>query len=76
MIDEELNFKPKTYGLRELASLYCPDIHPKSAARKLKGWILRNSQLCSELRSIGWEENYRLFTPNQVQVIVRYLGEP
>ena len=35
----ENTFKIRTYGRMELAQLYCPDVQPKTAWRKLKEWI-------------------------------------
>ena len=33
------SFEIRTYGRTELAQLYCPDLCPESAYRKLKHWI-------------------------------------
>ena len=33
------SFAIRTYGRTELAQLYCPDLCPESAYRKLKHWI-------------------------------------
>ncbi|MCD7975833.1 MAG: DUF4248 domain-containing protein [Tannerellaceae bacterium] len=70
------NFKSKIYGFQEIASLYSPEILPRSAARRLKRWILTNAKLYGHLTHTGWVEGQRLLTPNQVEVLVHYLGEP
>ena len=33
---EEKSFKIRSYGFGELAQLYLPDIHPKSASNQLR----------------------------------------
>ncbi|MCD7977110.1 MAG: DUF4248 domain-containing protein [Tannerellaceae bacterium] len=76
MTNETFTFKPKSYGWQELASMYSPEILPKSAAKRLKRWILTNTQLYTDLINLGWREGHRLLTPGQVRVVVRYLGEP
>ena len=64
-------FKIKCYGRTELAQLYCPDVQPRSAYRRLKAWMALNPRLRPLLRQKG-----RSFTPAQVQRIISVLGEP
>ena len=33
------NFKIRTFGRTELAQLYCPELCPQAAFRKLNQWI-------------------------------------
>jgi prolyl-tRNA synthetase len=66
------DIKIRPYGRIELAKLYFPQLTPKSAWRKLKGWMDFNP----ELRQILRESNQRTFTSNQVAKIVEMLGEP
>ena len=40
------SFVIRTYGRTELAQLYCPNLCPEAAFRKLKHWI----DLCPDLR--------------------------
>ena len=70
------NFKVREYGRMELAQLYCPDIAPESAWKKLKKWIDLNPGLADRLRAVGYDSHTRSFTPAQVRLIVDALGEP
>ena len=70
------DFKIRSYGLQELAQLYAPDLTPESATKRLSIWMRHNHQLWDELLEAGWKPGNRVLTPLQVQVILRYLGEP
>ena len=59
------SFEIRTYGRTELAQLYCPDLCPESAYRKLKHWS-----------ALGLSPRSRSYTPAQVSLIVGALGEP
>ena len=69
-------FRIKEYGRTELAQLYCPDIQPDSAWKKLKGWIEHKPGLTDRLSALGYDGSTRSFTPAQVQAIVDGIGEP
>lgn len=69
-------FKIREYGRMELAQLYCPDIAPESAWRKLKAWIALYPGLAERLSALGYDGSTRSFTPAQVQAITDALGEP
>ncbi len=69
-------FHIRTYGWKELAVLYNPDVLPDSAVRRLRQWVARNPRLSAELEETGWKAGSRLLTPLQVGIIVRHLGEP
>lgn len=69
-------FRIKEYGRMELAQLYCPDIQPDSAWKKLKGWIEHKPGLTESLNALGYDGSTRSFTPAQVQAIVDGIGEP
>lgn len=69
-------FHLREYGRAELAALYCPNIAPVSAWRKLKKWIDRHPELPDRLAATGYNNHARGFTPAQVQLIVDALGEP
>lgn len=60
----------------ELAQLYCPDIAPESAWKKLKRWICLNHDLTRLLQDLGYDGHSRSFTPAQVRAITEALGEP
>jgi hypothetical protein len=69
-------FEIRTYGRTELAQLYCPNLCPEAAFRKLKHWI----DLCPDLRdglsALGGSSRSRSYMPAQVRLIVAALGEP
>lgn len=70
------SFIIRTYGRTELAQIYCPNLCPEAAFRKLKHWI----DLCPDLRdglsALGGSSHSRSYTPAQVRLIVAALGEP
>ncbi|MBR2101534.1 MAG: DUF4248 domain-containing protein [Bacteroidales bacterium] len=39
-------------------------------------WINYNRELREELQKLGYDGRQRVFTPRQVEAIMRYLGEP
>ena len=65
-------FEIRTYGRTELAQLYCPNLCPESAYRKLKHWIELYPGLCDDLTS----SHSRTYTSAQVSLIAAALGEP
>jgi hypothetical protein len=71
-----MNFKVREYGRTELALCYCPDITGEAAWRKLKKWIDRFPGLPESLLEHGYDGSQRSFTPKQVDIIVKALGEP
>lgn len=73
----EINeFKIRTYGWQELGMLYGPDLTRQSAGRRLTAWVKKNTALIKDLKDNGWSKGAKILTPVQVEVIVRYLGEP
>ena len=60
----------------ELAQLYLPDTQPYLARRKLNMWITLNEELLGELRRRGYQSKAPMLTAGQVEVIMKYLGEP
>lgn len=66
----------RNQGVVYTASLYFPDISPKSASRALRREIVTYPQLLEALESTNWHPNKRLFTPLQQRIIVYYLGQP
>lgn len=57
------SFVIRTYGRTELAQIYCPNLCPEAAFRKLKHWI----DLCPDLRdglsALGGSSRSRSYTP-------------
>ena len=70
------SFAIRTYGRTELAQLYCPDLCPEAAYRKLKHWIDLYPGLRDGLSALGLSPRSRSYTPAQVGLIVGALGEP
>lgn len=70
------NFKIRTFGRTELAQLYCPELCPQAAFRKLNQWIDLYPNLREELLASGLSPKSRTYTPAQVGLIVGVLGEP
>ena len=57
----------------ELAEVYLPDLHPRSAHRKLQHWITIYPGLPGRLLS---HEGERVYSPAMVRAIIESLGEP
>lgn len=73
---EEGKFKIRSYGWQELALLYGEGLTPESSTKRLSKWVQVNPSLTDELEQCGWKKGKKILTPIQVQVIVRFLGEP
>lgn len=59
-----------------LARLYFPELARHQACNRLRRWILHCHELHAELLRNGYRPAQRLFTPRQVRIIIRYLGDP
>ena len=71
MKKEEETFAIRTYDKAELASLYCPGREPGAALQNLYRWIRRIPRLTEELNATGY-----CYLKQEVEIIVKYLGEP
>ena len=76
-----MNFRRKTYGLTSIRRIiflwYDKDsTSGRSARKKLMLWINYYPNLMENLRTIGFSNASRSFTPAQVRLIVEALGEP
>ena len=65
-----------TYDRHVLASLYHPDSTADGAMRRLRRDIARCPELRDRLQRLGYRRYGRTFTPAQVRLLFRYLGEP
>ena len=54
----------------ELAEVYLPDLHPRSAHRKLQHWITIYPGLPGRLLSLGYHEGERVYSPAMVRAII------
>ena len=74
---DETSFRIRPYFKRELAVLYFPDtVNARSAVANLRNLINRNPELVQELSKVRYKPYSKIFTPKQVSILVRYLGEP
>ena len=53
-MENENDFRIRTYTKRELACLYCPNTTARCAIRTLTRWIKRNNELYAELLLTGY----------------------
>ena len=73
----DFHFRIRPYSKRELARLYFPDtVNDESAVANLRNLIRRVIGLGEELKEAGYKPYDKIFTPKQVGILVRYLGEP
>lgn len=63
-------------SVKELATLYYVDVLPEVASRNLRRDIREYPDLYRSLIESGWNSRKRTFTPRQVEVLIRYLGNP
>ena len=63
---------------REIATLYFPNINPKSASEKLTSWINNCKPLARKLSKTGYRTGTHTLTltDRQIGMIFDYLGEP
>ena len=62
----------------DLAMLYFPNLAPRGARLQLIRYIKENHTLSRELCQAGYDSHRKCcyFTPLQVEIIKRHLGEP
>lgn len=65
-----------SYGFKELAVLYFPDIAPSSASVRLKHWIQDAPALQDDLASCGYHPGNRILSPRHVELITKEFGNP
>lgn len=70
------DFIVRQYGKQELATCYLPDVKPASALKTLNRWIRHCAPLQAELAEAHYRPSQHYFTPKQVSLLVKYLGEP
>lgn len=66
----------RNQGVLYTATLYFPDISPKSASRAFRKEIAGYPALEEALMATNWNSRKRYLTPLQQQIIVYYLGAP
>lgn len=74
------NFQPnlsnRSYGFKELAVLYFPNIAPASASIRLKQWIKDDVELLDSLDETNYHLSNRILTPKQRDLITTAFGSP
>ena len=69
-------FRLRVYRKSELALLYFPYAKKKQALNNLGRWIKKCTELHDALHRAGYVKNRWFFLRPEVELIVRYLGEP
>lgn len=77
MTMNDMTFRVRPYSKRELAKMYFPDTaQAETAVANLRNLMRRSHEMTDELAAAGYRPRDKVFTPRQVAIIVRYLGEP
>lgn len=79
MINEEKSdgtFRLRIYRKSELALLYFPGASRPTALRNLHRWMERCEAIREGLKALGYDKHRQYFLKPEVELIVRYLGEP
>lgn len=66
----------RSYGFKELAVLYFPNIAPASASIRLKQWITDSQDLLNRLKNANYKPGNRILTPLQTDLIIDTFGSP
>ena len=74
--EKEQPFIIRTYSKAEMARLYNPSMCITLALQTLARWMRMNTALMDELNLIGYNKYRRAFTPAEVRIIIKFLGEP
>jgi hypothetical protein len=69
-------FPIRVYSKKELALCYFPESTPENAVRHLIMWVKQNSDLLRQLKSMGYQDRAKAFSPRQVKLITEFLGTP
>ena len=70
------HFRMRSYSKTELALMYSPCSSPQTALQCLTRWIKHCRPLMDELRSMGYNKFRHTLLRQEVEAIVRHLGEP
>lgn len=70
------NFRLRAYTKVELALLYSPRSQEATALQNLYRWMRRCHPLMDELDGLGYNRHRHSFLKQEVEVIIKYLGEP
>lgn len=73
---EEKSFELRAYDKIELALLYCPSRSEETAMKTMTRWINGCAGLVQALSDLGYNSRRHRFLRQEVEQIVRFLGEP
>lgn len=73
---EEKSFELRAYDKIELALLYCPGRSEETAMKTMTRWINGCAGLVQALSDLGYNSRRHRFLRQEVEQIVRFLGEP
>ncbi|WP_455591762.1 DUF4248 domain-containing protein [Bacteroides sp.] len=73
---DDREYPIRVYTKAELAMLYNPASCIMVALNTLSRWIRMNGPLMKELEAIGYNKFRHSFTPREVELIFKYIGEP
>lgn len=76
MMKEEKSFEMRAYDKIELAMLYCPGRSEETAMKTMTRWINGCARLVQALNDLGYNSRRHRFLRQEVEQIVRFLGEP
>ena len=74
--NSDQSFTNRSYGFKELAVLYFPNIAPTSASIRLKQWIKDDTELLESLQETNYHLSNRILTPKQKELITASFGSP
>lgn len=74
--EDEREFPIRVYTKVELAQLYAPHLSDNAALNNLSRWMRQNVLLMTALEEVGYYKYRHSFTPKEVRLIFRYMGEP
>lgn len=69
-------FELRPYRKTELALMYFPESTKETAVRLLLRWMKEDAKIMEELNAMGYNKHRQYLLKREVEVIVKYLGEP
>ena len=69
-------FELRPYRKTELALMYFPESTKETASKLLSRWIKEDANIMKELLALGYNKYRQYLLKREVEVIVKYLGEP
>ena len=73
---QERVFELRPYRKTELALMYFPESTKETAVRLLSRWMKDDANIMEELNALGYNKHRQYLLKREVEVIVKYLGEP